>query len=198
RGCHFYPTTAHLSARAMRVLGCIIAGGKSTRMGRDKALIEWRGKALILHVIDRLEPQVDRLVINANSAHLDLGFQVISDRIDTGTPLAGLHAALHFASVNGFDAVITAPCDSPLLPHDLRTRLQGPNAAIAASAGQAHYLTGFWPVAVLSQFIAHKFSRVADFVAATQARQVEWQVEGHDPFVNLNTPEDLVALSEKT
>ena len=181
----------------MRVLGCIIAGGKSSRMGRDKALIEWRGKALITHVAERLEPQVDLLVINANSEYPQLGFQVISDWIDTRTPLAGLHAALQFAHDSGFDAVITAPCDSPLLPLDLRARLQGPSSAIAASAGQAHYLTGFWPVAVLAACKKHYYRRVQDFAAAVQARQVEWQVEGHDPFVNLNTPEDLAALSEK-
>ena len=182
----------------MKVLGAIIAGGKSSRMGRDKALVEWRGKSLIEHVIDRLTPQVDQLVINANSDYSKFGFQVIADQIETGTPLAGLYAALQYAQDYGFDAVITAPCDSPLLPHDLRARLQGPGAAIAASAGQGHYLTGFWPVAVLAACKKHHYRRVQDFAAAVQARQVEWQVDGHDPFVNLNTPEDLATLSEKT
>ena len=184
----------------MKVLGCIIAGGKSSRMGQNKALMMWRGKSLIAHVAERLAPQVDQLVINANGNREPFGFlglPVISDQIATGTPLSGLHAALTFAREGGFHAVITAPCDSPLLPPDLRSRLEGDGAAIAASAGQAHYLTGFWPVSARDQFELHAFRRVQDFAASVGARQVEWPTEGHDPFVNLNTPEDLTGLSEK-
>ena len=184
----------------MKVLGVIIAGGKSSRMGQDKALIAWRGKTLIEHVAARFAPQVDQLLINANGDPSRFGFlalKVIADTSKMGTPLAGLQAALQFAQDNGFDAVVTATCDSPLLPADLRERLQGEGSAIAASAGQAHYLTGFWPVVTLAFFETHSFRRVQDFAAVVQAQQVEWQVDGYDPFINLNTPEDLAALSEK-
>ncbi len=214
----------------MRVLGAIIAGGKSSRMGQDKALMVWRGKALIERVIERLEPQVDELVINANrplppmpSGEGRVGLvqrkhdltpntlnhphpalpreerrrgpiRVIPDLLNIGTPLAGLHAVLTYALENSFDAVLSAPCDAPLLPEDLRLRLQGDGAAIACSGGQAHFLTGLWPAATLPLLIGLR--RVQDFAAATKARRVEWAVQGHDPFTNLNTPEDLARLSE--
>jgi molybdopterin-guanine dinucleotide biosynthesis protein A len=232
----------------MKILGAIIAGGKSSRMGQDKALMPFCGKPLIAHVVLRLGPQVDALVINANSSPLsrrekvadrpDEGLlpnsifemesaerpssalssraiafgeggrapspaggrvmetlKIIPDLVDIGTPLAGLHAVLTYASENSFDAVLSAPCDAPLLPEDLRLRLQGEGAAIACSGGQAHFLTGFWPVATLPLLAGLR--RVQDFAAATKARQVEWVVQGHDPFTNLNTPEDLARLSEK-
>ena len=176
----------------MKVLGAIIAGGKSSRMGQDKAFIEWRGKMLITHVIERLSPQADAVIINSNSDPERFTLPVVADLIETGTPIAGLHAALTYASARGFDAVLTSPCDTPLLPLDLRTRLSGQTAAIAASGGQAHYLTGFWPVECLK--LVNGLIRVKDFAAASKARQVEWLVKDYDPFININTPQDVLDL----
>lgn len=166
-------------------------------MGRDKALMEWRGKPLIKHVAERLSPQVECLIINANSdieQFAFLNFAVIADRLEITTPVAGLHAALSYAAEQGFDAVLTAPCDSPLLPIDLRERLQGPGAAIAVSSGQPHYLTGFWPVSTVALFEPSTLYRVMDFADAAKARQVQWSALGFDPFTNINTPEDLASL----
>ena len=50
----------------MKVLGCIIAGGASSRMGQEKSLVQLGGKPLISHVADRLSEQVDSLCVNAN------------------------------------------------------------------------------------------------------------------------------------
>jgi len=122
---------------------------------------------------------------------------MVPDLLSIGTPLAGLHAALTFASQNNFDAVLSAPCDAPLLPEDLRLRLQGDGPAIAISAGQAHYLTGFWPVALLGLFDEGQLRRVMDFAALAKARTVEWPGHPIDPFANINTPEDFAWLSEK-
>ena len=178
----------------MRVLGAIIAGGKSRRMGQDKAFIEWRGKTLITHVIERLSVQTDQLIINANSDLEHLGIVIVPDKIETGTPVAGLHSVLTYAVDHGFDAVLTSPCDTPLLPPDLRALLSGHGAAIAASGGQAHYLTGFWPAGCLK--LLNGLIRVKDFAAASKARQVEWLVKDYDPFININTPKDLLYLPE--
>ncbi len=176
----------------MRVLGAIIAGGKSRRMGQDKAFIEWRGKTLITHVIERLSVQTDQLIINANSNLEHLGPVIVPDKIETGTPVAGLHAVLTYAVEHGFDAVLTSPCDTPLLPLDLRALLSGHGAAIAASGGQAHYLTGFWPVESLD--VLDGLIRVKDFAATAKAKQVEWPVKEYDPFLNINRPKDLLYL----
>jgi molybdenum cofactor guanylyltransferase len=176
----------------MKVLGAIIAGGKSSRMGQDKAFIEWRGKTLVAHVIERLSPQADEVIINTNSDPARFTLPVVHDLIGTGTPVAGLHAALTYAATHGFDAMLSAPCDTPLLPLDLRERLSGHDAAIAASGGQAHYLTGFWPVECLN--LLNGLIRVKDFAAAIKARQVEWLVKDYDPFININTPQDVLDL----
>ena len=107
------------------ITGVILAGGLGTRMGgADKGLQLFKGQTLVSHIAQRLAPQVDRLLINANrntSQYADLGYPLISDLI-TGFagPLAGLQAAL---SVADTEWVVTVPCDSPNLPLDLVSRL---------------------------------------------------------------------------
>ena len=141
----------------MRIAGVIIAGGRSMRMGSEKALVPVGGRRLIDRVAQRVAPQVDRLVINTNGdgGQLQgLGFALIADiRTDIGTPLAGLHAGLHWARKENFDALLSVPCDCPFLPENLVTRLAGSSglAAIAKSSDQDHVLTGLWMCALADQ-----------------------------------------------
>ncbi len=186
----------------MNILGAIIAGGKSTRMGSEKALMKLGSKTLILRVVDRLLPQVDDVIINANGDTKRLEFlelDIVPDiETELQTPLAGLHAALTYADEEDFDAVVTVPSDSPFLPRDLVEKLSGSKAAIANSKGQDHYLTGFWPTTLLPQLVKTitTSNRVQDWVKACGADKVEWVAKDHDPFFNVNTPEDL-AIAKK-
>jgi molybdenum cofactor guanylyltransferase len=186
----------------MKILGAIISGGQSTRMGREKALMPIDGVTLIERVASRISFQVDELVINANG---DPGrfavapYTIITDLIDVGTPLAGLHAALCFAADDGFDAVLTVPSDCPLLPLDLVARLKEggefSGAAFARSDDRDHYLTGLWTTAMakpLERLIRNEgLRRVQDFCAKAHAVPVTWATIPHDPFLNVNTPEDM-------
>jgi molybdenum cofactor guanylyltransferase len=186
----------------MQILGAIIAGGKSSRMGQDKALMDFNGRPLISAVAERIRPQVDWLIFNANgdaTRFQTLGCEVVSDRYDTHTPLSGLHAALGFAKEQGFDAVLTVPCDTPFLPTDLVARLRLSLPAIAASGGQAHYLTGLWPVDLLPLLeleLKSGLRRVMDWAAVAKVSTVEWSAAPMDPFANLNTPEEFTAAAK--
>lgn len=115
------------------VTGLILAGGRGSRMGGlDKGLVEYKGRALIDHVIARIAPQVDELFISANRNLDDYarrGYRVIADTLpDFQGPLAGVLAGLQVA---GHEWMLVVPCDMPHLPHDLAARLQ------ASRAGQA-------------------------------------------------------------
>ena len=188
----------------MKIIGAIIAGGQSRRMGgREKAFLELDSKLVILHVIEQFEPQVDQLVINANgepARFSEFGLEVIPDVFTSlTTPLAGLHAALRFTKSVDADMLMTVPSDTPFLPFDLAAKLLentiASGAAIAASGGQEHYIIGAWKTELLNDLdlaIAkdHLF-RVKDWTHRTSAQRVEWPVEPYDPFFNVNTPEDL-------
>lgn len=180
----------------MKIAGVIIAGGHSARMGREKALVEIAGKPIIRWIADRLAPQVAVLAINVNGTSLlRFGLPVIVDcRTDIGTPLAGLHTALRWAREQGIAEVLTVPSDSPFIPLDLAERLGGKGAAVAASGGREHFLTGRWPptqLELLERALDGGLRRVQDWAGQCKAERVSWPTIPFDPFFNVNTPEDL-------
>jgi molybdopterin-guanine dinucleotide biosynthesis protein A len=185
----------------MRLAAVIIAGGQSSRMGREKAFETVTGITILARIITCLRPQVNHIIINANGPadrYHDMGLPVIAD-LDSSvrTPLAGLHTALLQATEHDLDAVLTVPSDCPFLPVDLVPRLARAEtaAAIAASGGQAHFVTGLWRPALLHHLgkalNQPQLPRLQDWAREAGAVTVEWPVEPYDPFFNVNTPEDL-------
>jgi molybdopterin-guanine dinucleotide biosynthesis protein A len=185
----------------MKTAAVIVAGGRSTRMGRQKALVTVHGHSIISRILTRISPQVEAVVINVRDdprCFDATGLRVILDiHRDAGTPLAGVHAALAYAVNEGFDTVLTVPSDCPFLPHDLASRLAaaGRAAAIASSGGQPHYLTALWSVdlfpAVTKALEELPLPRLQDWTGRCNAAHVEWPISSFDPFFNVNTPEDL-------
>lgn len=185
----------------MNIGAVIVAGGRSSRMGRDKAFELVRGRSIIERVIATLQGQVADVAINANDgsgAFHSTGLMLIRDlRADIQTPLAGLHAALVHAEAKGYDAVLTVPCDAPFLPNDLVARLRATRerAAVVASAGQQHWLTGLWSAALLSDLVRAvdmpRSPRLQDWARMCNAAVVSWPAVPYDPFFNVNTPEEL-------
>lgn len=186
----------------MRIFGVILAGGQGRRMGgADKALLPLAGVPLLSHVIDRLEPQVERLALSANGdagRFARFGLPVLPDEAAAG-PLAGLLAALRWAAPLGATAVLTAPVDGPFLPGDLCPRLclaveSAPEGlALAAAGGRVHPTYGLWPVALATPLAAFLASgakpKVMDFARAHGA--VEAAFPDALAFENLNAPDDL-------
>ena len=183
------------------ITGLILAGGKGRRMGGvDKGLKDFRGKPLVQWVIERLRPQVDTLLINANqNAEIYAGFghPVIADWIGGfAGPLAGLQAGLAQATT---PLLVTAPCDSPLLPRDLVSRLRTGLEANAAQVAVAR--TGDQPhpvftlcrrevLAGLTAFLQGGGRKIDAWYASLAVAQVAFDDEA-DAFANINTLEEL-------
>lgn len=173
------------------ILGAILAGGRSTRFGSDKALATLGGRALIDRVVDALAPQVDALVV-VGRAHP--GVASIADRPapDLG-PLGGIGAALHHAATHGFAQVLTVPCDAPLLPADLRRYL--------SAAGPAVYLSdlpvvGWWPATAATTLDALLAAGGSRSVRAFANRIGARGIGGPSEIANVNTPADLALLAK--
>ena len=171
-------------------------------MGQDKAFVLLSGRPMIAHVIDRLRPQVDRLAIacGAGGADFDaLGETLILDEAaHSRGPLAGVAAALRHAENQGFEAIVTAPCDAPFLPHDLASSLGAANGpAIACVGTRAHPTFAFWPVAARAEaerllaFGSGPFALAEALVADRVA------FDGESAFANVNTPADLAAAERR-
>lgn len=187
----------------MRIFGVILAGGQARRMGgRDKAFLPLAGRPLIAHVLDRLEPQVDRVLISANgdaARFAGFGCPIVPDAVPQG-PLSGVLAALTAAAGMGATHVVSTPCDTPFLPGDLVPQLLlaaeacAAGLAFAATADGDQPATALWPVSIapaLAAFLDSGEAKVTRFTTNHDA------ASAHFPdaraFMNLNTPEDLAA-----
>ena len=187
------------------ITGVILAGGLGRRMGGvDKGLQLLAGRPLVSHVAERLAPQVDQLLINANRSQAEyaaLGFPLIADEIpDFAGPLAGLHAALKASST---PLVATAPCDSPYLPADLVRRLHaallasGAPLAIARADGRLHPVFCLCRTALctsLESYLLDGGRRVAQWCAEMGAVEVDFDDQAA-AFGNFNTLQDLAENS---
>ena len=168
-----------------RVLGAVLAGGRSRRFGSDKANALLDGRSLIDRAIAGLAPQVDAVIVCGREMP---GFVSMADRpaADLG-PLGGLNAALHHASEHGYAAVVSVPCDVPHLPTDLAARL--------GEAGTPAYLSslpviGRWPSSLADLLDRHLAT------SADRSMRLWATVAGAHPIhagelANVNTPADL-------
>ncbi|HIO93141.1 MAG TPA: molybdenum cofactor guanylyltransferase [Leucothrix mucor] len=107
------------------VTALILAGGQGSRLGgQDKGLVQFQQKPLIEHVLERIQPQLSSIIINANRNMLlygDYGYPVISDQFEGYQgPLAGIESGLEAVAT---DYLLTLPCDGPFLPADLLERM---------------------------------------------------------------------------
>tara|TARA_R110002096_G_scaffold8802_3_gene35764 strand:- start:16469 stop:17077 length:609 start_codon:yes stop_codon:yes gene_type:complete len=190
----------------MKTLGVILAGGLSTRMGGgDKSLLPLNGTPLLTHVIARLAPQVDAMVINANGAttrFAAFNLPVSPDSIaDFAGPLAGVLAGMDYAAQNGFTHIQTVAADTPFFPTDLVQRLSTNAHPIniarddnAVEKFSLHPTFGHWDIALrddLRTSINGGMRKVMGFVKQQDWRTVKWVNDNHDPFFNVNTPDDM-------
>ncbi|WP_340317553.1 molybdenum cofactor guanylyltransferase [Rhizorhabdus argentea] len=172
-----------------RLLGAVLAGGRSSRFGSDKAEALWQGKPLVEHALDALRPLVDDLVLCGRP--YGGGALAIPDRPAAGMgPLAGLNAALHHAATHGFAAVLCVGCDTPLLPEALLDRLR-------MSSGPSYVarlpVIGYWPAALAPQlevFLSEdRKHAVRAWAASVGADAIDWPA-----LPNINEPADIGAL----
>jgi molybdopterin-guanine dinucleotide biosynthesis protein A len=185
------------------VTGVVLAGGLSRRMGGgDKGLLELAGRPMLAHVLERLGPQVGRLIINANGDPARFAAFKL--------PVAGVLAGMRWSAANtpGARWIATAAGDAPLLPRNLVARLaeavaDRPGAiALAQSGGELHPVIGLWPVALaddLQQQLAGGVRKVLHWtdlhgtvpVPFPMVRMCGIEI---DPFFNANTPPELDQL----
>jgi molybdopterin-guanine dinucleotide biosynthesis protein A len=196
------------------IVGVLLAGGRSSRFGGgDKSLAMLGGKTLIASAIERLAPQVEILVLNANGDPARFGklaLPVIADDASPGIgdfagPLAGLLAGMEWAGAKHPKAryIVTAATDTPFFPRDLVARLAeasgGAKPAVASSASGVHPVFGLWPVALAgvlrADLVAGKH-KALDWVREQNAVEVPFGPEtiggtAVDPFFNINRREDF-------
>ncbi len=187
---------------ASDITGLILAGGAGRRMGgADKGLLDYQGRPLVAHVIARLAPQVDHLLISANrnpEIYASFGYPLVSDaQPDYPGPLAGLAAGL---AVCPTEWLVCVPCDCPALPLDLVKRLlvaaqdRSVTIAVATTGGRMQPTFQLCRRSLLPALLAFLSSgerRVGDWCRTQVAIEVEFV--DTSAFRNLNSPDELAA-----
>ncbi|HAT1545624.1 molybdenum cofactor guanylyltransferase MobA [Aeromonas hydrophila] len=187
------------------VSAVVLAGGRATRMGgADKGWVELAGRPLIDHVLDRLRPQVDEILINANRSqarYQALAPVIGDDSPDYLGPLAGMQAGLAAAR---HDWVLFVPCDGPALPRDLMARFR---AALTPQTELVVAHDGDWlqpVVALLHKSLLPSLSaalaegeRKIDIWFARHQMAVVSFADQPDAFINLNSPDELAAYEAR-
>jgi molybdopterin-guanine dinucleotide biosynthesis protein A len=182
----------------------IFAGGAGQRMGGRKPLRSWRGARLIDRAAELARGFGGEVVIAVRgSAQIDHPpAPFVFDKADIEGPLAALEAGLEHAVTRGARRLLTIPCDAPLLPADLYTRLAAPmdggaRVVVAASGEHLHPDCALWDVAVVPALRAYHASGRSSLRGLAEAQDaviVQWPSAAIDPFSNANTPEQLAAL----
>ena len=179
------------------IAAVVLAGGRATRMGQDKALATLGEATLLDHVVRRLANQAAPILLNANGdparfARFDL--PVVPDTLaDQPGPLAGVLAAMLWLAAHRPDVadLLSVPVDCPFLPEDLAARLLAERGsaelACAASLGRVHPVVALWPVrlaAALQAALTQGVRRVDAIAQRHGAVHVAFSAEPVDPFLN--------------
>ncbi len=185
-----------------------MAGGRSRRMGRDKAWLDvGDGRPIVRRVIDVLSDVADEVFIVANDERFHtLGPRVVADRFPDGGVLGGIATGIGAAT---HDRVIVAACDMPFLRGEvfrlLIDRSLGVDAVVPRLGGEYETLHALYAkscLAPIERALASGRMRVISFFDDVSVRTIdEDELRTVDPelrsFTNVNTPEELAAVTKR-
>ncbi len=183
-----------------KITGILLAGGRSSRMGYDKALIKLGHYRVIELVARTMHVVCDQIILSANSTDYDfLGLQRVSDEVKNIGPIAGLHASLKHCSSN---KALVVSCDVPFVSVDLLTHLiekaESDDTTILMHRQKKHPLIAIYRKSILPHLetaIKQKKYKLLNVIA--QSKHSEIQIDrklafyDENLFLNLNTPEEL-------
>lgn len=180
----------------------ILAGGQSTRMGSDKAVISFEGRRLIDILIGRYAGKAERILLSAREDY-GTGLAIISDDPDAPDgPVGGIFSvAAGLQDMQpGIDGFVTVPVDAPHAPVDLIERLSASGrCAVAQDHQRLHPTFAYWRCdsvnAVRSTYEpAGRAPSLQWLSRQCNAISVTWPDD--QPFININRPEDLIAATD--
>lgn len=184
----------------MPTTGIILAGGKSSRMGTNKALIELSGKKLIEIIYEKIRYSVLEVLIISNSPedYKNLGLKVFKDIYPGLGPLSGIHSGL-FNSNTEKNFIIS--CDLPLISKDaveyITNYKSNKDAVIYKKGNRLQYLCGVYKKSCLSALNISLISRelkVQEFINKIDAEILDADRFSEEIFFNLNNKEDYENL----
>ena len=189
------------------ILGAILAGGQSKRMGKDKLFLEFNNKKLIEHTIDKVKKYLKKVIIITNQDNKFFSKNnliTVEDCIEGQLgPLVGILTAMKWAkeNLNKCSWIATFPCDTPFFPESIiesfikESEKKESLILCASSHGRKHNIFGLWSLDLYDKLkddlINKKVRKVQDWTEKNKIKNLEFTFKDYDPFFNINTEKDL-------
>jgi len=189
------------------ILGAILAGGQSKRMGKDKLFLEINNKKLIEHTIDKVKKYLKEVIIITNQDNEFFSKNnliTVKDCIEGQLgPLVGILTAMKWAKENLTKCswIATFPCDTPFFPDRIiksfieESKKKESLILCASSHGRKHNIFGLWSLDLYDKLqddlINSKIRKVQDWTEKNKIKNLEFKFKDYDPFFNINTLDDL-------
>jgi len=189
------------------ILGAILAGGQSKRMGKDKLFLELNNKKLIEHTIDKVKKYLKKIIIITNQDNeffFKNNLTTVKDCIEGQLgPLVGILTAMKWAKENLSKCswIATFPCDTPFFPESIiksfneESEKKESLILCASSHGRKHNIFGLWSLDLYDKLkndlMNKKVRKVQDWTEKNNIKNLEFEFKDYDPFFNINTKEDL-------
>jgi len=189
------------------ILGAILAGGQSKRMGKDKLFIELNNKKLIEHTLDKIKKYLRNVIIVTNQENEFFrknNLIAVKDCIEGQLgPLVGILTAMKWAKENLTKCswIATFPCDTPFFPETIiknfikESEKKDSLILCASSHGRKHNIFGLWSTELYDKLrndlVNNNVRKVQDWTEKHKIKNLEFKFKDYDPFFNINTLEDL-------
>ena len=189
-----------------KILGVILAGGKSSRFGSNKSLSNLKNFKLIEHVIQKLNKKFDEILIVSNDSKLifeNKKINIIKDCIEGYLgPLVGILSAIKYANNSKkYQWIMTFPCDTPFFDEIIidqmieKTTNTKEKIIFIKDKKQRHNIFGTWSTSlekILEEDLANSYRKVDLWADKIGCSFIEKDLKNENEFLNINTKEDLL------
>lgn len=188
-----------------KILGVVLAGGKSLRFGEDKSQVKLNNKSLIDHILSEILTEFKELLIVSNNSikfNKSKKISIIGDFKNNLGPLGGVLTAMKWIKDNNKDYqwISTFPTDTPFFKNQIlkdfhdKINLKNGKLFFIKSNNTRHNIFGLWSIDLadkLEKDLENGDRKVEDWANKVGVNIIDMQFEKNDPFFNINTKEDL-------